>query len=938
MTLVRDDAEAAWEIPDSPSKREHALSSVKENDSIDEPDSKDTVQESIAKAEVQKVTNTEVNVGVEIAPPPVNIVRERPRKAHLVKTLDFADDLSENAFGTVTESDLDKRTDSDISSGNDSTETHTISLSFRETFDGRHRNTVSAVSSCDSGRNERGEHRAYSFPHQASANTNSANADKEDIRLRSYLSKSAGSVISPIDRGTESQDKQNFQSFVKSKTENIGDLTSGENDKFDTNTEIKMQPADFVDSIDNTNEEKEASVLIGKLPALNDASDNLSGMPENNNLETEIKIVQQNTDKTFDINFDSLNPVSEETNDESFIVLQSTDDHLSFSITPDEAHISADTSQELENTTLSNPIDDSSHLLKNDSVINDDLTYTDTVPSPRTDIPFTAQNLQTEITENSFPGSHNAALFQEGGVDRTSAHFTPESKDSKATSMTPEDFTANVAEENMTIESGSMSQFSVTTENDSLNSINIIEPLNNENSESQNQFLQLPSSDEIKSNMLHANPLPEEAINDEVKSSLTVDSMASLTLSKDNLFFDAPPTPMIVVPDSYIHEPETGNPVLFDIKDKESGSHGSDIQEMPESQSSTRSNSFDFDFVADFRHPETCSIGNILPAEAKLAVLNEVQTGIQKNTVIIETELQSASADMLETSTCSDKDSQGQNVPQLTNTNKGTLESFDKNDLSAFDSGDKQASENHYLIFREEVDKKPLTMENSDLGTNTPGLSTEENTSLKAQSENVTNIVAADDNLIDTSASNISEPFHSTSVFESANFNSFLSNDTWDKRTSFNPLEIDVDTPEIHTQIKNTDIFDGGNTDLFTSSMAASTDSSGPSWELISEASPNSKDSNPFHLETSETVQIMYDSHQCENDRNDKPFDLLCQEQNLPEFAGDGSADRIEERKISDSSSSREGDMSWDLINESSDATDNGNHPNADDDNGSSFA
>ena len=67
------------------------------------------------------------------------IRRERPKtkKAILVKTSTMED--FENGFELVTESDLGQRTESEVSSGNDSTETHTISLTFSETFDDRHR-------------------------------------------------------------------------------------------------------------------------------------------------------------------------------------------------------------------------------------------------------------------------------------------------------------------------------------------------------------------------------------------------------------------------------------------------------------------------------------------------------------------------------------------------------------------------------------------------------------------------------------------------------------------------------------------------------------------------------------------------------------------------------------------------------------------------------
>lgn len=64
-------------------------------------------------------------------------VKERPRKKAVLIMSEEYENL-ENGFEIVTESDLGLRRPSEISSGNDSTDTHTVSLTFSDTFDGRH--------------------------------------------------------------------------------------------------------------------------------------------------------------------------------------------------------------------------------------------------------------------------------------------------------------------------------------------------------------------------------------------------------------------------------------------------------------------------------------------------------------------------------------------------------------------------------------------------------------------------------------------------------------------------------------------------------------------------------------------------------------------------------------------------------------------------------
>ncbi|WAR07711.1 hypothetical protein MAR_017669, partial [Mya arenaria] len=63
--------------------------------------------------------------------------RDRPRKRATLIRIDVADKELDNNFDPVTESDLGIRTASDMSIGNDSTDTHTINLSFSGIHDNR---------------------------------------------------------------------------------------------------------------------------------------------------------------------------------------------------------------------------------------------------------------------------------------------------------------------------------------------------------------------------------------------------------------------------------------------------------------------------------------------------------------------------------------------------------------------------------------------------------------------------------------------------------------------------------------------------------------------------------------------------------------------------------------------------------------------------------
>ncbi|XP_045195268.2 uncharacterized protein LOC123550874 [Mercenaria mercenaria] len=147
LTLVRNDGQNAW---DTLSRRNPDLSVVdeKEADGIDNQAFESEQYENNGDVTAEK----RAEVGIETSPTNgrelegqeenmsnTGISRERPKtkKAVLVKT-NTMEDL-ENGFELVTESDLGQRTESEVSSGNDSTETHTISLTFSETFDERNK-------------------------------------------------------------------------------------------------------------------------------------------------------------------------------------------------------------------------------------------------------------------------------------------------------------------------------------------------------------------------------------------------------------------------------------------------------------------------------------------------------------------------------------------------------------------------------------------------------------------------------------------------------------------------------------------------------------------------------------------------------------------------------------------------------------------------------
>ena len=105
----------------------------------------DTTGEQIETSEEHSGDNAEcVEVKVEAVEPPKYI--ERPRKKAV---LIMSEENLDNGFELVTEDDLGRRRESELSVGNASTDTHTVSLSFSDVFDGRHKYETKARSSSE---------------------------------------------------------------------------------------------------------------------------------------------------------------------------------------------------------------------------------------------------------------------------------------------------------------------------------------------------------------------------------------------------------------------------------------------------------------------------------------------------------------------------------------------------------------------------------------------------------------------------------------------------------------------------------------------------------------------------------------------------------------------------------------------------------------------
>lgn len=145
---MRHDSDKDWERLDTLSRRTPEMSYINEDagivntvceDETNENGNGNTVSQSV---EID-IENTSVYPVKESNS--VDLSRERPktRKAVLVKT-ETMDDF-ENGFELITESDLGCRTESELSSENDSTATHTISLSFSDMFDGRQKENATQI-------------------------------------------------------------------------------------------------------------------------------------------------------------------------------------------------------------------------------------------------------------------------------------------------------------------------------------------------------------------------------------------------------------------------------------------------------------------------------------------------------------------------------------------------------------------------------------------------------------------------------------------------------------------------------------------------------------------------------------------------------------------------------------------------------------------------
>lgn len=147
LTLVREDANKCFE---ELAQRNPTLSedddedNLYQNEGIANKGFEEEAQEyenlKLRPNEPDKTTESidEVTKDSEESKEPVTPnVKERPRKKAVLIMSEEYENL-ENGFEIVTESDLGLRRPSEISVGNDSTDTHTVSLTFSDTFDGRH--------------------------------------------------------------------------------------------------------------------------------------------------------------------------------------------------------------------------------------------------------------------------------------------------------------------------------------------------------------------------------------------------------------------------------------------------------------------------------------------------------------------------------------------------------------------------------------------------------------------------------------------------------------------------------------------------------------------------------------------------------------------------------------------------------------------------------
>ena len=958
LTLVRDDAESAWDIPDSPKQREHSLSLVKEDQVNGEQELSESGKESTEASSMPKVS---VTVVPEVLPPPPQIARERPRKAKLVKTIDIADDLSESAFGIVTESDLDKRTDSDISSGNDSTETHTISLSFRDTFDSRHRNTVSAVSnSTDSLRIERIDHRANSLPPELKGYPNIAASKFEDNGYTGKtLSKSLDSQI--CQAGQEmSLVAVNEKEFQKETTKSVISDT-------EDSTVLEIPHPNQTDIPLNENERhliKDESINLDENqihtaqfegPGVNGLSfDKSEGVKEINKPPTETNPFTDSDESTND--------------DQSFVVIteDDQDSHTIGSLKTEE--LTFTTSLEITNEEpvatkhINNSIPDERGYDTTDAAgISQIDTLTDYVNANKKDIslnlteeqteflPDAIKNIQIDTIEDNVisEGAKLEGSFSKLNVLNSIPVGSSESddlfdnnikvsKENAEKQEHPISFDSEFAGNNA-VDSQNIGIFEniekMTLESDlfqsnPLDEVNTSAPplinsdddcINAKTEESSNNEPIVSAFDAISSSRDRgSSDINEETYENGITS---LDRRTSLTIKKDQLFLDAPPTPMIVIRDSYIYEPDSASPVLLDMKEGDNSLPG--IVEKGESQSSTRSNSFDFNTWATCGQ-SIASINSENPEEVK----------IQENT---------------------EPDKTSNNVDFggiLSNTNKrvdidqGVTNNFDTtkqhtspSKLNFIDGNDEYKANSFEIVNTTLPEHNPYIF-----GTENEGVSTQNvvqsDILTHASSENanmpITQTTLNDVDLWLNASTQSPRPIHSPTVMPSET----QAHEADISDTPFLPLTVDISEEPSHlldfgTLETPAGLKDQTNTaDLVTSPMTVSTDSSAISWDVLDDISIGSKENDPFHTVKENKTNVIQDNDQ---NANTQQADQALQLSNI-DFAVAGNIHPRNERAHSDSSSSREADTSWDLLDDSLTKTDIVNLADTNDDNDSSIA
>ena len=967
LTLVRDDAESAWDIPDSPKQREHSLSLVKEDQVNGEQELNEPGKESTEASSMSKVS---VTVVPEVLPPPPQIARERPRKAKLVKTIDLADDLSESAFGVVTESDLDKRTDSDISSGNDSTETHTISISFRDTFDGRHRNTVSAVSnSTDSLRIDRIDNRANSLPPELKGYPNiSASKFEDNGYTGKTLSKSLDSQI--CQTGQEiSLLAENEKEFQKETTKSVIPDTEDSTVleiPHPNQTDIPLDENErhlIKDESTNLNQNQiHTAQLEG--PVVNELSFyKIEGVKEINEPPVETNPFTDSDESTND--------------DQSFVVIaeDDQDSHTIGSLKTEELTFTTSLESTNEEPVATKHIIDSSFVTLCPDSIPDEHGYdttdavgisqidtlTDYVNANEKDIssnlteeqneflPEAIENIQIDTIEDSDigEGANLEGSFRQLNVTNSICDGSGQSenlfdnnidisKENAEKQEQPISFNSEFAENN-SVDSQNISVFEniekMTLESDSFQSDPLDEvktsapPLiksdgdciNAKTEESGKNEPIVPAFDETSS----SNDRGSLGINEETyeNGTTSLDRRTSLTIKKDQLFLDAPPTPMIVIRDSYIYEPDSASPVLLDMKEGDNSLPG--IVEKGESQSSTRSNSFDFNTWTTFGQSIT-SINSENPEENK----------IQENTEPDETSNNVDFAAIL--SNTNERVDIDQDV---TNNLDTTKQHTSPSKLDLLDNNDEYKVNSFEIVNTTLPEHSPYIF-----GTENEGVSTQnvvESDTLTHASPGDTNIPNTQTTLNDVdlwlnASTQSTRPIHSSTVVPS---------ETQDPEadisdTHFLPLTVDISAEPSHlldfgTLETSAGLKDQTNTaDLVTSPMTVSTDSSAISWDVLGDISIGSKDNDPFHTIKENKTNVIQDN---DKNANTQQADQALQLSNI-DFAVAGNIHPGNERAHSDSSSSREADTSWDLLDDSLNKTDIVNLADTNDDNDSSTA